>query len=174
MYTTPIRGSSTKTRPESTRVVFEWHEVEALYFDDFLAQFSEDALPKGEELASMMDQYVFFPDAYNHDPREIYAVKEVRTFYQTLFRKWPYWFFFCDLRFNELIKMTACCMKKRACVNHEEWPATPMRVRKAEVSQFIKAGLAPMDKMFERARMPKSASLVRAAEILRYYDLYSK
>ena len=35
-------------------------------------------------------------DGYDHDPRELEAISEVRDWFATLFRAWPYWSFFAN------------------------------------------------------------------------------
>ena len=58
-----------------------------------------------------MGRFNFIVHGYDDDPHEVYAIEAIRTFYQTLNRRWPYWFFFCDLRGEGLKMMMACCMK---------------------------------------------------------------
>ncbi len=57
-----------------------------------------------------MGRFNFIVHGYD-DPHEVYAIEAIRAFYQTLHHRWPYWFFFCDLRSDGLKMMTACCMK---------------------------------------------------------------
>lgn len=35
-------------------------------------------------------------DGYNHDPRELKAIPEVREWFAALFQAWPYWSFFAN------------------------------------------------------------------------------
>ncbi|MEI6605824.1 MAG: hypothetical protein WCP35_10975, partial [Verrucomicrobiota bacterium] len=49
-----------------------------------------DALPRGPELAAMMGKFQFLVEGWDHDPQEIWAIPEVRKFYQTFHRVWPY------------------------------------------------------------------------------------
>ena len=45
----------------------------------------------------MMGSFQFLVDGWNDDPNELYAIPEIRKFYQHFHNAWPYWFFFCDL-----------------------------------------------------------------------------
>jgi len=170
MNITAILTDHPKAKPELITVVFERKEVEALDLGGFLGQFGEDVLPDGEDLASLMGRFVFFVEGYDDDPRELYTIDEVRTFYQTLCRRWPYLFFFCDVGTGGLMILTACCMKDLSCVKHKGFSATMITVDTSELSEFIAEGLWPMNVLFERANLPESANEGRTAEIIEYYN----
>ena len=172
MYFTVPLNNNTKAQQPRIRAIFQKNEIEALDLDEFLGQFQKDTLPKGEELANLMGRLTFLVEGYDDDPREVYTIDEVRTFFQTLSRKWPYWLFFCDLRAHALISITACCIKDLSCVKYKGCAATMVNVNKADFFEFIHDWLAPMAEMFEQANMPMSASLGRTAAVLDYYNSY--
>lgn len=58
-------------------------------FSDFLHRFGEERLPKGRKLAGMMNNMLTFVHGYDHDPREVYAIPEVRKFYSDLTEACP-------------------------------------------------------------------------------------
>ena len=58
----------------------------------------------------MMGTFQFFVEGWNDDPQELYAIPEIRKFYQHFHNAWPYWFFFCDLNTEALMMMTLCLM----------------------------------------------------------------
>jgi hypothetical protein len=50
------------------------------YATDFLKRFGRYRLPVGRELGAMMNHLAMFIEGYDDDPREIYAIPEVRRF----------------------------------------------------------------------------------------------
>jgi len=158
------------TEPDPIMMVFPKREVKALDMRPFLRRFSKDVLPKGPELARLMGRFHFIVHGYDDDPHEVYAIEAIRTFYQTLLRKWPYWFFFCDLRGEGLMMMTACCMKQLSGAKHTGNPTANVVLDPVELLQFVSAEFTPMNEMFERAGMSERAIYNRTAEIMRYYN----
>lgn len=59
---------------------FSRDRVEAGDAKDFMSRFGDSSLPTGKKLEGMMNSVALMIDGYNHDPREIYAIPEVRTF----------------------------------------------------------------------------------------------
>ena len=82
---------------------FSRDRVEAGDAKDFMSRFGDSSLPTGKKLEGMMNSVALMIDGYNHDPREIYAIPEVRTFYQQLWEVWPYWLYFCNLDTENLM-----------------------------------------------------------------------
>ena len=55
-------------------------EVERGDFHRFLSLYRPDKLPTGRRLREMMNSLIFCVEGYDHDPREIHSVLEVRRF----------------------------------------------------------------------------------------------
>ena len=49
---------------------------------DFLSRVGKFRVPVGKQLQGMMNSLALMIEGYDDDPREIYAIPEVRTFYQ--------------------------------------------------------------------------------------------
>jgi hypothetical protein len=77
---------------------------------DFLKRFGRCRLSLGRELKALMNRLALFIEGYDNDPREIYAIPEVRRFYQQLWQRWPYWLYFCNLDTKNLMMMVMCCL----------------------------------------------------------------
>ncbi len=84
-------------------LIFPRLEVESRNIAPLLRRFAPDKLPKGRELAAMMNTFHFAVHGYDDDPHEVYAIAAVRRYYQKLHREWPYAFYFCDLRGESLM-----------------------------------------------------------------------
>ena len=67
---------------------FSRDRVEAGNANDFLSRFGNSQLPKGKKLEAMMNSVALMIDGYNYDPREIYAIPEIRVFYKQLWEVW--------------------------------------------------------------------------------------
>ena len=61
---------------------FSRDRVEAGDAKDFLSRFGKFRVPVGKQLHGMMNNLALMIEGYDDDPREIYAIPEVRTFYQ--------------------------------------------------------------------------------------------
>jgi len=45
----------------------------------------------------MLGSLVFGIEGYDHDPREVHSIPEIRRFYRAFHDSWPHWLFFCNL-----------------------------------------------------------------------------
>ena len=146
-------------------------EVEAQNVAPLLRRFAPDKLPRGKELAAMMNTFHFAVHGYDDDPTEVYAIPAVRKYYQKLHREWPYAFFFCDLRGESLMMMTMCCMENLTGKKHAGAPLAQVEIDPMELLKFIMAGWAPMNEMCDRAGMSERAIYDRSKAIMNYYHL---
>lgn len=152
-------------------LVLPQQEVEAVDLRPFLRRFGRDVLPEGRELAILMGRFNFVVHGYDDEPDEVYAIKAVRTYYQALREEWPYWFFFCDLRGEGLMMMTACCMRQLSGVKRSGQAQAGIMIDPMELVHFVSEGFTPMNEMFERGGLPETAIYDRTGEIMRYYGL---
>lgn len=132
---------------------FSREKVERGDFSDFLSRFHPDRLPAGPALASMMGTMAFAVDGYDTDPREIYAIPEVRRFYDAFHRAWPYWLYFCDLEQDNLKTMILCCLPSMTSMARRGSSRVGVEVDPMELLRFIAADFHPMNRMCERAGM---------------------
>ena len=95
--------------PDAVLYQFSRSLVEVRDATDFLKHFGRYRLPVGRQLGAMMNHLALFIEGYDDDPREIYAIPEVRKFYQQLWQRWPYWLYFCNLDTENLMMMVMCC-----------------------------------------------------------------
>ncbi|TAE92042.1 MAG: hypothetical protein EAZ81_04095 [Verrucomicrobia bacterium] len=99
-------------------VMFSKEQVRQRKLAHFLKKFGPAALPTGPALADMMGTFQFLVDGWNDDPNELYAIPEIRRFYQHFHEVWPYWFFFCDLETETLQMMTLCLLPNLTGIKH--------------------------------------------------------
>ncbi len=150
---------------------FSRQKVERGDFSDFLGRFGIDRLPTGGALASMMGTLALTLDGYDHDPREIYAIPEVRKFYGNFHRTWPYWLYFCDLHQDNLKTMILCCLPSLTSVSRQGRPQVGVQVDPLELLRFIAADFGPMNLMCERAGLSERAIYDRTKAVMEYFGL---
>ena len=148
---------------------FSRQKVERGDFSDFLGRFGIDRLPTGGALASMMGSLALTLDGYDHDPREIYAIPEVRKFYGNFHRTWPYWLYFCDLHQDNLKTMILCCLPSLTSVSRQGRPQVGVQVDPLELLRFIAADFGPMNLMCERAGLSERAIYDRTKAVMEYF-----
>ncbi len=145
-------------------------EIEVLDLGPFLRRFGTDALPDGAELGSLMGRFNFMVHGYDDEPVEVYAIGEVRAFYRELWKAWPYWLFFCDLRTESFLMMTLCCLDELSGRSKLGEPSSQVLLDPVELLRFVSSGFVPMNEMFERAGASERAIYDRTMEILDYFN----
>jgi len=150
---------------------FSRDRVEAGDAKDFLSRFGKFRVPVGKQLQGMMNSVALMIDGYNHDPREIYAIPEVRAFYKQLWEVWPYWLYFCNLDTENLMMMVMCCLDSLDALKVQGQPQVQVQINPLEVVQFISGGFVPMNEMCERAGMNERQTFERTKAVFEYFNL---
>ncbi len=138
---------------------------------DFLSRFGKFRVPVGKQLQGMMNSLALMIEGYDDDPREIYAIPEVRTFYQQLWQRWPYWLYFCNLDTENLMMMVMCCLDSLDALKVQGKPQVQVQINPLEVVQFISGGFVPMNEMCERAGMSERQIFERTKAVFGYFNL---
>jgi hypothetical protein len=150
---------------------FSRDRVEAGDAKDFMSRFCDSSLPTGKKLEALMNSVALMIDGYNHDPREIYAIPEVRAFYKQLWEVWPYWLFFCNLDSENFMLMVMCCQDSLDALKVQGQPQVQVQINPLEVVQFISGGFVPMNEMCERAGMSERQIFDRTTAVFEYFNL---
>jgi hypothetical protein len=150
---------------------FSRDRVEAGDAKDFLSRFGKFRVPVGRQLQGMMNSLALMIEGYDDDPREIYAIPEVRTFYQQLWQRWPYWLYFCNLDTENLMMMVMCCLDSLDALKVQGQPQVQVQINPLEVVQFISGGFVPMNEMCERAGMSEGQIFERTKAVFGYFNL---
>jgi hypothetical protein len=150
---------------------FSRDRVEAGDAKDFLSRFGKFRVPVGRQLQGMMNSLALMIEGYDDDPREIYAIPEVRTFYQQLLQRWPYWLYFCNLDTENLMMMVMCCLDSLDALKVQGQPQVQVQINPLEVVQFISGGFVPMNEMCERAGMNERQIFERTKAVFGYFNL---
>jgi hypothetical protein len=148
---------------------FSRDKVERGDFTAFLAQFGRQQLPSGAALADLLGGFAFTVDGYDDDPREIYAIPEVRKFYAAFHRAWPYWLYFCDLNQDSLKTMVMCCLPSLAAVSKQGGPLVGVQLDPMELLRFVAEDFEPMNQMCERAELSERAIYDRTKEVMEFF-----
>lgn len=138
---------------------------------DFLSRFGKFRVPVGKQLHAMMNSLALMIEGYDDDPREIYAIPEVRAFYKQLWQRWPYWLYFCNLDSENLIMMVMCCLDSLDAMKVQGNPQVQVQLNSLEVVQFISGGFVPMNEMCDRAGMNEHQIFQRTKAVFEYFNL---
>ena len=138
---------------------------------DFLSRFGKFRVPVGKQLQGMMNSLALMIEGYDDDPREIYAIPEVRTFYQQLWQRWPYWLYFCNLDTENMMMMVMCCLDSLDALKVQGQPQVQVQINPLEVVQFISGSFVPMNEMCERAGMSERQIFERTKAVFEYFNL---
>ena len=149
---------------------FSRDRVEAGDAKDFLSRLGKSSLPTGKKLEARMNPKALMIDGYNHAPREIHAIPEVRAFYKQLGEVWPYWLFFCNLD-SENLMMVMCCLESLDALKVKGQSQVKVSLSPLEVVRFISGGFVPMNEMCERAGMSERQIFDRTKAVFEYFNL---
>lgn len=107
-------------------------------------------------------------DGYDNDPRELFEIPEVRSYFQRLDEQWPYWFFFLS-QADDSIKLLESCL----CETIEVIPGvTSIEIEQMELS--LARHFGAMEKLREKLDLPEETceevaegiiSLIRNASV---------
>ena len=150
---------------------FSRSKVERGDFSHFLSLHAPDKLPTGRRLRAMMGSMVLCVEGYDHDPREIHTIPEVRRFYSAFHEAWPYWLYFCNLDVDTLRTMTVCCLPSLTAVKVDGSPQVQVEYEPTEFLEFLALDFAPMNAMCERAQMFEQLIYERTKKVFEYFEL---
>jgi hypothetical protein len=156
---------------DATIIVFSKEQVRHCKLAHFLKRFGTDALPDGPELAKLMGSCQFLIQGWDDDPQEIYAIPEVRNFYQHFHKVWPYWFFFCDLHTETLQMMVLCILPNIKGFKRIGEPKAAVEYDPMDLVRFIQKNFVPLNAMMERAEMSEMDIYNRTRDIFLYFKL---
>jgi hypothetical protein len=127
-------------------------KVERGNFSHFLGLYGRQQLPSGGRLRRMMGTIIFAIEGYDADPREIYTIPEVRSFYRAFWEAWPYWFYFTCLLENDALKpMTLCCLDELSTAQVDRKAVSFASLDVAALDGFMKKGFESFDQLAEEA-----------------------
>ena len=150
---------------------FSRDRVEAVDAKDFLSRFGKFRVPVGKQLQGMMNSLALMIEGNDDDPREIYAIPEVRAFYKQLWEVWPYWLYFCNLDSENLMMMVMCCLDSLDALKVKDQSQVKVSISPLEVVRFISSGFVPMNEMCERAGMSERQIFDRTKAVFEYFKL---
>lgn len=151
---------------------FSRMKVERGDFSHFMGLYAPDKLPSGGRLRRMMGTFLFAIEGYDHDPREIYAIPEVRKFYRAFWEAWPYWLFFTCLLENDALKpMTLCCLDDLTATQIDGRSMSCASLDRDALESFLEHGFASLDELTERAGMFPDRVEERKREVREFYGL---
>jgi hypothetical protein len=119
-----------------------------------------------------MGTFLFAIEGYDHGPREIYTIPEVRSFYRAFWDAWPYWFFFTCLVENDALKpMTLCCLDDLSAKQVDGQPMSCASMDLDALNAFLNKGFTHLDEIAEQAGMFPDRVEARKQEVREFFGL---
>ncbi len=156
-----------------TVVTFSKQEIVPCDLSGFLAVYGFDTLPKGADLAAMMNSVAFTVVDYDEDPREIFEIPEVRVFYAKLWESWPYWFFFCNLECGEMLALVSCVVPNQIKVTDLGRNTVGVKYQPSAFAQFFDRGTRHAIMVCARAGLSEQQILARIDAVDSFFDIGS-
>ena len=103
-------------------------------------------------------------DGFNHDPREIYEIPEIRCFCAELDKHFPYWLYFLSMDDSSL-KMMAFCL----CEIENAGPGLAS-VDGDNLLGFIYPHLAAMNELFDRYSLDEATNRSISDNVVKYFQ----
>jgi hypothetical protein len=148
---------------------FSRRNVESADLGHFLSLYAPDKLPNGQRLRQMLDTFIFGITGYDEDPRELNSIPEVRRFYASLHKEWPYWLYFCNLLDDRLKLMILCCLKNVATLKVQGRANYVTAYNPKDLLQFVSDDFLPMNELCERAGMAEREIYDRSKAVFEYF-----
>ena len=102
-------------------------------------------------------------DGFNHDPREIYEIPEIRRFCAELDKHFPYWLYFLSMEDSSLKAMTFCL-----CTVENAGPGLASVDR--DLLDFIYPHLAAMNELFDRYSLDEATNRSISDNVVKYFQ----
>jgi hypothetical protein len=140
---------------------------------DFLDLYLPGRLPSGGRLREMMNSFVFGIEGTESAPGEMHLVPEIRRFFCTFHRKWPYWLHFCNLDEDTLWAMTMCCLPKVNTWQVSGRTTVAVTGDAIDLLTFITRDLTRLMQMCDRAGMAAGRISEPTKAVFEYFGLSS-
>lgn len=150
---------------------FNRSKVERSDFSHFLGLYAPEKLPSGRRLREMMGTLMFGIEGYDHDPREVHSIPEIRRFYTAFHEAWPYWFYFCNLETEALRMMVLCCLPSIEAIKVDGRPNVAVNYDRLDLLHFISGDFSPMNAMCDQAAMTERLIYNRTKAVFEYFEL---
>jgi hypothetical protein len=148
---------------------FTREEVAAQSFGRFFSDFGPDKLSKDSELKNYLGKFVFFIDGYNNDPRELFVIPEVRSFFRAFNSQWPFWFFACNMDVPNLQTMVFSCLPSIQLTPGKPDELYRVDFRLPGMVEFLNQEFGRMESLCHRAGMSPEEIGRRRQEILDFF-----
>lgn len=101
---------------------------------------------------------------YDSDPRELYEIAEVRTFFRQLDDAFPFWFYFLSTYGESFLLVLAFCL----CRVTKMGPGLAM-IDPGDLQEFLEVHYGAMNHVCDKLGISKSSNARVSADIERYF-----
>ncbi len=135
----------------------------------FLTRFWPATLPEGAALRQYMGHYEFCVSGYDEDPRELFVIPEVKTFFRDFRVKWPFWLFACNLDLPSLRTLTFCCLDSLTLTPSQGGESWCVNFSLTELASFLHEELRKLEATCQRAGMSTTEIVHRCHRAQAYF-----
>ena len=127
----------------------------------------------GPDLRNYFDAFVFYVNGFDHDPREVFEIPEVRAFYRGFHEAWPLWLFACRLDMPVLQPMLFCCLDSLQIIKWQGNEVYRVNFDPAEMGTFLSVEVSRMEALCHQAGMSAEQIRNRAHFVWNYFGFRS-
>jgi len=151
-------------RPKATFYIATRQEVERRDISRFLSIFG----PQITEvtLRALQAKVLFTVQGYGDDPYELCEIPAVCEYYSAIYREWPAWLFFADLRAECLRMVAQCLLPSVAAANPS------LRDQTDHLQAFFLLSLPTAAWCYKRAGLPRLDGATHMKSVARYLGLF--
>jgi hypothetical protein len=135
-------------------------------FSEFLTRWPA---PHGPDLRNYFDTFVFYVNGFDHDPREVFQIPEVRTFYCGFREAWPLWLFACKFNMPLFQPMLFCCLDSLRITQRQGHEVYRVDFDPAEMGTFLSVEVSRMEVLCRQAGMSPDQIRHRAQFVWNYF-----
>ena len=144
-------------------------EIESLNLKPFLDRFR--ALPSAspDELLRYCDAVVLSISGYDEVEEELYAIAEVRSYFQELNRWWPYWLYFLHLKAEAAAIPVLSLLPTISAISRRGTGRVAARFEPSEMGELLVELFPPMNHLCDRVDLGEHYIERRTSAILRLF-----
>jgi hypothetical protein len=135
---------------------------------EIATKFSPEAMPV-DDLRNHYDSLIFSVRGFEGDRQPIFAITEVRDFFQKLHKEWPYFLYFCHAGGQGLWDYVFCQLATLSVRPKGASSKSTVDYTPGELFQVVGDSLLFLEKASERAGFDKAQFRARSREMLKYF-----
>lgn len=144
-------------------------EIEETSIKPFLDRYGRLPGAKPDELLRHCDSLVVSISGYDEEREELYAIPEVRKYFQTLNQLWPFWLYFLHLKSDAAVVPVLSLLPTVSAFSRAGTGRVAARFEPTEMGDLLVELFPPMNHLCDRVDLGEDYIERRTALILRTF-----